>query len=152
MRELRLFIQFIEKDFLFKLIFALLLYSLVPLAEIVFFIYLTSLIRNWLVLVVAVLVGLPGVLIAQSQLREILERLTGRIRSGQYPGKEFVDLLGILVAGIFLVTPGFLTDVLGYLLLVPLLRTVLARALARKLDKGLKEVFDFLRLRELPGI
>ena len=86
MRELRLFIQLIEKDFLFKLIFALLLFSLVPLAEIVFFIYLTTLVRNWLVLVLAVLVGLPGVLVTQNQAQDALERLRGKIRRGDLPG------------------------------------------------------------------
>ncbi|HTP57339.1 MAG TPA: hypothetical protein VMM82_00385, partial [Spirochaetia bacterium] len=64
MRELRLLIRLIEKDYLFKLIFALLLYSLVPLAEVFFFIYLGNLIGNWLVIVLAALAGLPGVLIA----------------------------------------------------------------------------------------
>ena len=149
MRELRLFIQLIEKDFLFKLIFALLLFSLIPLAEIIFFIYLTTLVRNWLVLVLAVLVGLPGVLVAQNQVQDALERLRGKILRREYPGPEFVDLLGILASAIFLVTPGFLTDLLGYLLLVPSLRAVLARALARRMDRGLKELYDYLRLGEL---
>lgn len=149
MRELRLFFQFIEKDFLFKLIFALLVYSLVPLAEIVFFIFLGNLIGNWLVLVLAALIGLPGVMVAQSQLQDALERLRRKIRDRRYPGPEFVDLLGILVSGVFLVTPGFLTDVLGYLLLVPSLRNLLSRALARKMDRGLRDFYDFLRLREL---
>ncbi len=149
MREMRLFLQAIEKDFLFRMIFALLLYSLVPLAEIVFFIYLTTLIRNWLVLVVAVLVGLPGVLVAQYQLHEILPRLRGRIQKREYPASELAELLGILVAGVFLVTPGFLTDVMGYVLLVPSLRAALARTLARKLQKEFRDAFDFLKLREL---
>jgi UPF0716 protein FxsA len=149
MRELRLFVQFIEKDFLFKLIFVLLLYSLVPLAEIVFFIYLGNLIGNWLVIVLAVLVGLPGVLIGQNQLQDVLARLRTKIRDQQYPGSEFVDLLGILAGGVFLVTPGFLTDVLGYLMLVPSLRDVLGRAVARKMDRSLKDIYDYLRLREL---
>ncbi|MGA2763544.1 MAG: FxsA family protein [Spirochaetia bacterium] len=146
---MRLFLRFIEKDYLFKLIFALALYAIVPFVEILFVIYLGYLIGNWLVVVLAVLAGLPGVLIAQSQLQEILPRLRGKIRGGQYPGAEMVDLLGILVAGVFLVTPGFITDVLGYLLLVPVLRTVLARALAKKLDRGMKELSNYLRLREL---
>lgn len=149
MRELRLFVQFIEKDYLFKLIFALLLFSLVPLAEIVFFIYLTTLVRNWLVLVFAVLIGLPGVLIAQNQLQGILRHLKARIRARAYPGDEIADLLGILVAGALLVTPGFLTDVAGYLLLVPYLRQRLARVLARKLDRSFREIGDFLRLKSL---
>ncbi len=145
MRELRLFVQFIERDYLFKLIAALLLYSLVPLAEIVFFIYLTTLIRNWLVLVIAVLIGLPGVLIAHNQLQEILQRLKAKITSRAHPGPEIADVLGILAAGVFLVTPGFLTDVAGYLLLIPTLRARLARALAGKLDKTLGALAEFLK-------
>ncbi|MGO9413367.1 MAG: FxsA family protein [Spirochaetia bacterium] len=149
MRELRLFVQFIEKDFLFKLILALLVYSLIPLAEIVFFIYLGSLLGSWLVLVVAALVGLPGVLVAHSQLQDILGRLRAKMRDGQYPGPEAVDLLALLVGGVFLVTPGFLTDVLGYLMLVPFVRNHVARALARKMSGGLKDFYDYLRLREI---
>jgi len=149
MRELRLFLQFIEKDFLFKLIFALLVYSLVPLAEIVFFVFLSTLIGNWLVLVLAALVGLPGVLVAQSQTQDALGRLRRKIHDQQYPGPEFADLLGILLSMVFLVTPGFLTDVLGYLLLVPFLRDRLSVVLVRKMDKGLKDFSDFLRLHEL---
>jgi UPF0716 protein FxsA len=149
MRELRLFIQFIENDFLFKLIGALLVYALVPFAEIIFFIYLGNLIGNWLVLVLAVVAGLPGVLIAHSQLQEVLQRLRAKLRDGQYPGAEFVDLLGLLVGGIFLLTPGFITDALGYLLLVPLLRGFLGRALARKMSRRMRDFYDYLRLNEL---
>jgi len=149
MRELRLFLQSIERDFFFKLVFALAVFCLVPAAEIFFFIYLGSLIGNWLVFILALLAGLPGVLIAQSQLHDVLERLRAKIRGEQYPGGELVDLLGILASGLLLVTPGFLTDVAGYLLLVPSLRGILARAFARKMDRGLKELSYFLRLREL---
>jgi UPF0716 protein FxsA len=149
MREFRLFVQFIEKDFLFKLILALLVYSLVPLAEVVFFIYLGNLIGSWLVLVVAALVGLPGVLIAHNQIRETLGRLRAKMRDRQYPGPEAVDFLALLVGGVFLVTPGFLTDVLGYLLFVPLVRKAVARGLARKMGGGLKDLYDYLRVREL---
>lgn len=149
MKEHRLLIQLIGKDYLFKLIFALLLYSLVPLAEIFFFIYLGNLIGNWLVIVLAALAGLPGVLIAHSQLQDVLRRLRARLGDGSYPGLEIADLLGILVGGVFLLTPGFLTDVAGYALMVPFLRERLARALARKMDRGMRDLYHSLRLREL---
>jgi len=149
MKEHRLLIQLIGKDYLFKLIFALLLYSLVPLAEIFFFIYLGNLIGNWLVIILAALAGLPGVLIAHGQLRDVLRRLRAGLRDSSYPGMEVADLLGLLVGGAFLLTPGFLTDVAGYLLLVPFLRERLARALARKMGSEMKDLYDSLRLREL---
>ncbi len=149
MRELRLLIQLIEKDHLFKLIFALLLYSLVPLAEIFFFIYLGNVLGNWLVVVLAALAGIPGVLIAHGQAQDGVNRLQQKLTSGQYPGRVFADLLGLLVGCVFLLTPGFLTDVAGYLLLIPSVRERVARWLARKMDKGMRDLSSSLRLREL---
>ncbi|HUI69458.1 MAG TPA: FxsA family protein [Spirochaetia bacterium] len=149
MREIRLLLTSLDRDFFFKLVLALAIFCLVPAAEIVFFIYLGNLIGNWLVFILAVLIGLPGVFVAQSQLHDIREALRERIRSRQYPGSELADLLGILASGLLLVTPGFLTDVLGYLLLVPSVRAVVARSLASKMNKGLKDLYDYFRLREL---
>ena len=137
------------KDLLFKLILLLLIYSLVPLAEIFLFIYLGELIGNYLVLTLAAVAGMAGALIAGSQTRKTVERLMEKIRRGKYPGREFVDLSGIIVGGILLITPGFMTDVCGYLLLIPALRDRLGGFIARKLKRNFKELYEYLRLSSL---
>ena len=137
------------KDLLFKLILLLLTYSLVPLAEIFLFIYLGELIGNYLVLTLAAVAGMAGALIAGSQARKTVERLREKIRRGKYPGREFVDLSGIIVGGILLITPGFMTDVCGYLLLIPALRNRLGGFIARKLKRNFKEFYEYLRLSSL---
>ncbi len=149
MTEFRLIFKLLDRDFLFKLIFALLLYSLVPLAEIFVFIRLGDLLGGYLVMAMAALMGLVGVLIALRQIRISLEKLKAKIRGGEYPGKEFVDLLGILLGSIFLLTPGFITDFFGFLLLVPPIREALGRMIARRMDVRLKEVYEYLRLYDL---
>ncbi len=149
MREIRLLLHSIEKDFFFKLVLALAVFCLVPAAEIVFFIYLGNLIGNWLVFIGALVIGLPGVLIAQSQLSEILRRLRANAHADRHTASELADLLGILVSGLLLLTPGFLTDLVGYLLLVPSVRRAIARVLARKMRKGLNDLYDHFRLQEL---
>ncbi|HET6485370.1 MAG TPA: FxsA family protein, partial [Spirochaetia bacterium] len=75
-----------------------------------------------------------------------LDRLKARIRESAYPGKEFVDLVGILIGSLLLLTPGFVTDVVGYLLLLPFLRDRLAKVIARKLDSHFREVYEYLKL------
>ena len=137
------------KELLFKLILLLLIYSLVPLAEIFLFIYLGELIGNYLVLTLAAVAGLAGALIAGSQTRKTVERLREKIRRGKYPGREFVDLSGIIVGGILLITPGFMTDVCGYLLLIPALRNRLGGFIARTLKGNFKELYEYLRLSSL---
>ena len=146
MTEVRLVLKLLDRDFLFRVILALLLYSLVPLGEIFLFLYLGDLIGNYLILLLAAVAGLPGVLIAMGQIRRILDHLKAKIRDSAYPGKEFVDLVGILIGSLLLLTPGFVTDVVGYLLLVPFLRDRLAKVIARKLDSHFREVYEYLKL------
>ncbi len=149
MTELRLIFRFLDRDFLYKLIFALLLYSLVPLGEIFLFLYLADLIGNYLILAAAALTGLVGVLIALRQVPRVLASLKAKIRHGEYPGQEFVDLAGILVGCILLLTPGFVTDLFGFLLFLPPLRAAAGKAVARRMERKLREVYEYLRLQQL---
>ena len=149
MKETRHFITVVGKDFFFKLVLILLLYSLVPLAEIFLFIYLGELIGNYLVLVIAAVAGMAGALIALSQVQRARERLRVKLRAGTYPGREFADMAAILVSGVLLITPGFVTDLLGYLLMIPALRDALRGLIAKKLDKSFKDIHAYLRLSSL---
>lgn len=108
----------IEKDLLFKLVLAFLAYSLVPLGEIFFFLFLASLIGNYLVLVLAAVAGVAGAFAGIAQAR----RIAARLKSVSGSPRATVEMAGLLVAGLLLVTPGFLTDLVGFLLLVPAVR------------------------------
>jgi UPF0716 protein FxsA len=149
MKETHHFINAVGRDFFFKLIGILLLYSLVPLAEIFLFIYLGELIGNYLVLIIAAVAGMGGALIAFSHAQGARERLRAQLHAGRYPGREFADLAGIIVSAILLITPGFITDLCGYLLLVPALRDGLRRIMKDKLDKSFKDIYEYLRLSSL---
>jgi UPF0716 protein FxsA len=67
-----------------------------------------------------------------------LARARTRIEAGEVPGRELIDGVLILFAGALLVSPGFLTDVVGVLLLLPPVRAALrgatVRWLARRAD------------------
>jgi UPF0716 protein FxsA len=149
MREIRLLFRFMDRDSMYKLIMLFLLFSLVPLAEIFLFIYLGELIGNYLVLIMAALAGVAGAVIALGQAERTLARLRLKTRQGRYPGREFAELVGIVAGAILLITPGFLTDICGYLLLIPAIRRVLRDAIARKLNRSFKEIYEYLRLSSL---
>lgn len=146
---LRLFLRFFERDFITKLILLFLLYSLLPIAEIFLILYLGGQLGNYLTLALAASTGLIGVLISLARLQETNRRLRDKIHDGEYPGAEFVELAGVLVSGVLLLTPGFFTDVLGLLLLMPPFRGAVGQAITRRADSHLKEVYEYLRLYEL---
>lgn len=149
MMNVRLILQFFDRTFILKLFFLALLYSLVPLMEIYLLFYLGGLVGNYLTLALAAATGLIGVLFGTRNFLKNLDLLRRKIRQGLHPTEEFVHLVGILIGGVFLLTPGFFTDLLGLLLFVPGIRNALGGWIIRKTRINLKELYEYLRLYDV---
>jgi UPF0716 protein FxsA len=145
----RAMLVFFDRGFLFKLILALLVWALVPFGEICFFIYLGSLIGNSLVIILAAVAGPAGISVGVSQARRAALRLRAALADGSFPGRDAADLGGLLVSAVLLITPGFVTDAAGFLLLVPSLRSWAGRRLAAVLKTQVRDVYDRLKLSSL---
>jgi len=75
-----------------------------------------------------------GVYLAKSQGLRTLERMRESMRQGIAPAEEMVDGALILLAGVALVTPGFLSDAAGFALLIPAVRRRLLKLVRKKLQ------------------
>ncbi len=138
--------QLFTRGVLVKLIGVVLLFVAVPLAEIFLFIYIGHLIGNFLVLIVAVLVSAAGALAVADQAGRSLARLaTGEPRD-RSAAPELGELAGILAAAVLLVTPGFITDLCGFVLLAPRVRAAVGRLIVRSMNPRLRQVFERLGL------
>ena len=73
--------------------------------------------------------GIIGLSLAKKQGREHLIKVQQELALGKIPGNPVIEGLMILVAAAVLITPGFITDVLGFLLLVPFVRRIFAPGL-----------------------
>lgn len=97
----------------------LLLFIIVPLLELGILLYLSSLI-GWLeTLAIVIVTGVVGTWLARRQGVQTLRRIQRELGQGQMPGDALLDALMIFLAGAFLMTPGVLTDALGFSLLIP---------------------------------
>ena len=149
MLNVKTWLRFFEKDFLLKILFLLLLYSLIPLGEIFFLLYLGGKLGNYLTLALAATTGFIGVFMAVREVQHNLILLKQKIKDGDYPGKEFINLAGILTGGILLLTPGFFTDFFGFLFFLPVFRNFVGRVITRRLKSKLSEVYEYLKLYDL---
>jgi len=120
----------------------------VPLAEIFLLIYLGNLIGYYFTLALAAFAGLVGMLAALREFRKNLQALKQKIRKGALPTQEFINLTGVLAASVLLLTPGFITDTMGFLLFVPAVRTAWGRWVLSKTRTDLKELYEYLKLEE----
>lgn len=95
---------------------------LIPLLDMLLLVGLTQLVP-WTVLVLAVvLTALVGMLLVRAEGRHTLRKIEEKARRGEVPTDELVDGGLLLVAGAALLTPGLVTDALGFLLVIPLTR------------------------------
>jgi UPF0716 protein FxsA len=149
MQPAKVLMRLLDRNFITKLLILGLLYSMVPLAEIFLLIYLGNLIGYYLTLALAAFAGLLGMLAALRELRKNLQSLRRKTRRGELPTQEFINITGVLAASILLLTPGFITDTLGFLLFVPSVRNALGRWVLRKTRTDLKELYEYLKLEEV---
>ena len=115
----------------------LLVFSLVPLAEIALLIEVGRLIGLPATLALVLLTAAVGAAMARRQGLATMRSIGEDLSRGELPAVGLVDGALILVGGILLVTPGFITDAIGLLLLVPAVRQRIRRWLRRALERAM---------------
>jgi len=110
----------------------MLLFILVPIIELALFLTLGERIGIPWTLALIVVTAVLGASLTRWQGFTTMARFQQRLRDGQIPGEELIGGIFILVAGALLLTPGFLTDVIGFSLLVPAFRKVLAKFMMKR--------------------
>ena len=108
-----------------------LLFLLVPVVEIYLLIQVGGLIGALPTVLAVVLTALIGSVLIRQQGVSTLQRARQGMAAGQLPAMEMLEGIALLVSGAFLLTPGFFTDAIGFLLLVPFLRRWLIGAIMR---------------------
>jgi UPF0716 protein FxsA len=98
------------------------LFALVALAEMLTFFWVGDRIGLGWALGLALATALVGSYLVRRAGITVWRRLRNKLDVGELPGRELSDGAAILVAGAFLISPGFITDVFGFLLLMPFVR------------------------------
>ena len=104
----------------------------VPILEIVVFILVGGQIGVFPTLGMILLTAILGSILLRIQGFATLNRIQQKAELGELPGEDLVNGVMIMIAGVLLLTPGFVTDTIGFLLFFPPFRTFLWSSLASK--------------------
>ena len=108
------------------MLFAL-IFVVTPLVELAILIYLGTLIGALYTILIVVITGLLGALLARRQGLATLSRIRNSVEQGVLPSGELFQAVLILIGGLLLLTPGLITDLVGFALLIPQTRNVVTR-------------------------
>jgi UPF0716 protein FxsA len=117
----------------------LVLFILVPAVELALLIEIGSRIGTLATLGLIAATGVVGAALARWQGFQALRQIRQEIAEGRPPAGSLVDGVMILLAGALLITPGILTDAVGFLCLVPAFRALLKRELWRRFEREVRE-------------
>jgi len=117
----------------------LLLFVVVPAVELVLLIKLGGMIGILATVAIIVITGVAGASLARWQGLGVLREVQNEVARGGLPAGALVDGVIILLAAALLMTPGFLTDLVGFSCLIPGLRSVIKRAAWKRLERSVQE-------------
>jgi UPF0716 protein FxsA len=115
--------------------FLVVLFIVVPLAELAMILQVGELIGFWWTVALLIADSILGSLLMRAQGRAAWRRFTEATRAGRPPAKEVLDGALVIVGGALLLTPGFITDLFGLALLLPPTRAIVRTVLVRRLGK-----------------
>jgi len=114
-------------------------FTLIPISELYLLIKIGYYLGAFNTILVVIVTGLLGAYLAKLQGIKTMMRVRESMNRGELPAEEMLDALLIFVAGIVLITPGFITDLAGLGILVPKTRSWFKRWLRKKFDQWISE-------------
>lgn len=109
------------------LFYLFVLFTVVPIVELALLVWLGGQTAWWVPVLLVLADGLAGALLWRWQGLRVLRRIHEDMTAGRMPADALVDGLLIFLAGALLITPGMITDVVGFALLIPPIRAVMKR-------------------------
>ena len=111
----------------------LFIFIVVPIFEIYLLIQVGGLIGGWTTILLVFLTAIIGTYLLRSQGMATLQKVKDSLQQGQLPTIALLEGIIILIGGASLLTPGFFTDTLGFICLMPIFRLMFIKWLSKRL-------------------
>ena len=125
------------------------IFVLVAIAEMATFFWVGSVSGLGWALAIALTTAVLGSILVRRAGISVIGRIQQKTRQGEIPGRELSDGAAVLVAGAFLISPGFITDTLGFLLLLPPVRELVYRIVSKRFSRRFTVVTTGFKTREV---
>jgi len=101
------------------------IFMIVPLIEIAFFVVIGQAVGLWPTLFGVLVTAIVGSLLLRHQGTQLWGQIRASVSRGELPARALADAMMVAIAGVLMITPGYFTDLLGVLLLIPPVRDVI---------------------------
>lgn len=112
-----------------------LIFAVIPVIELALLIKIGSVIGTLNTIIIVILTAVVGAYMVKLEGMTVIYRIRENMQQGIFPTEELINGMMILMAGALLLTPGFFTDVIGFLMVFPVSRSVIKRIARRYIKR-----------------
>lgn len=116
-----------------------LLFVIIPVLELMLLVKMGQVVGLVPTLALVLFTGVAGAAMARAEGLRVFWQFQRELGSGRLPGQALLDGISVLVGGAFLLTPGILTDLAGFTLLLPATRRLIQSRVRRALERRLRD-------------
>jgi len=117
----------------------ILLFVALPVLELWLLLQIGGRVGLWPTLALVFATGVVGATLARAQGMKVLLDFQKATAEGRMPGQAMLDGVSVLVGGAFLLTPGLLTDIFGFSLVIPFTRRLIQRHIQRRVERAMQD-------------
>ncbi len=99
-------------------------FTIIPIVELYILIKVGAALGALNTVIIILVTASVGAYLAKTQGFQVIQKINNALHDGRMPGKELLDGLFVLIGGFLLLTPGFITDLVGLSMLLPMIRPI----------------------------
>lgn len=107
-----------------------------PILEIALLINVGEEIGGWNTVAIVIVTAILGAHLVRREGLQTLFKAQSKMQSGEIPGQQMAEGLLLVMAGVLLVTPGFITDIIGFAFALPFTRPLIAKGIMKHIQVG----------------
>ena len=143
-------IQFIISTFkdikAIQMLYFLLVVSILLVLDLFSTIYLTHIFGEYLILAIICTVSLLGLFITVRRIKNLISTISENCNKGIFPGNNFYIITGIYIAAFFIILPGFITDIFGFISLFSFFALHIGKYISLKTQTDWHTVYEFMKI------
>ncbi len=117
-----------------------LIFAVIPMVELALLIKVGSIIGTMNTIIIVILTAVIGAYMVRMEGLGVWARIQKSLMEGIFPAEELIDGIMILIAGAVLLTPGFVTDIIGFLMVFPLSRGFIKNILKKYFENRISHI------------
>ena len=129
-----------------QILFFLLSISILQVLDLFLAIFLTHIFGEYLIMAILCSVSLIGMFFSVIRIKKLISIVTINCNNGIFPERYFFETTGIFTAAIMIFIPGFISGIIGFLLLIPLLSFKTGKYISAKTYTDWHTVYEYMKI------